>query len=246
MKKLSIILLSLSIKVALLAQWTTSGANIYNSNSGNVGIGTNSPAALFEVRKDQADVTRILVTNSAVGPNVKSRVHLTTGTTNSYAVSELQDANGNPYYLFGTGSAVTGSYFDSKSFSWRNLSGITLMNINTTGNVGIGTSSPGTFKLAVEGKIGAREIQVTNISPWPDYVFNKGYKLMALSKIEKFIKQNSHLPGVPSAADVIGGVQLGKMSAILLEKVEELTLYMIELNKKIEKLEKENIALRTR
>jgi Phage T4 tail fibre len=246
MKKLSIILVLLSIKIVSLAQWTTSGANIYNSNSGNVGIGTNNPTALFEVRKDQADVTRILVTNSAVGPNVKSRIHLTTGTTNSYAVSELQDANGNPYYLFGTGSAVTGSYFDSKSFSWRNLSGTTLMNINTTGNVGIGTSNPGTFKLAVEGKIGAREIQVTNTSPWPDYVFDKNYKLMSLSEIEEFVKRHAHLPGVPSKLEVKEGVELGRMNAILLEKIEELTLHMVELNKKINKVEKENIELRKR
>ncbi|OQP67331.1 hypothetical protein A3860_02970 [Niastella vici] len=110
-----------------------------------------------------------------------------------------------------------------------------------TGKVGIGTDNPGSMQLAVEGRIGAREVQVTLQNPFPDYVFDSKYKLKSLNNLENYINQNKHLPGIPSAADVEknGGIELGKMNTKLLEKIEELTLHVIELNKKIEKLEKE-------
>ena len=117
--------------------------------------------------------------------------------------------------------------------------------INESGNVGIGTSSPGTFKLAVEGKIGAREVRVTLQNPWPDYVFNNNYNLLPLSRLEMFIKKNKHLPEMPGADQVAkNGIELGNMASKLLEKVEELTLYTIELNKEIEKMKEEIKALR--
>jgi hypothetical protein len=115
----------------------------------------------------------------------------------------------------------------------------------TNGNVGIGTTNPGSFKLAVEGKIGAREVHVTSQSPWPDYVFSNQYKLKSLNTLEDYIKKNNRLPGMPSAAEVKNdGFELGKMNTRVVEKIEELTLYIIDLNKKIEKLEKDNATLR--
>jgi hypothetical protein len=121
-----------------------------------------------------------------------------------------------------------------------------LVRIQSNGNVGIGTATPGSFKLAVEGKIGAREVQVTLSNPFPDYVFDSKYKLRSLSSLENYINKNKHLPNIPSAAEVEknGGVELGQLNTKLLEKVEELTLYVIELNKKVEKLEKENEGLK--
>jgi hypothetical protein len=99
------------------------------------------------------------------------------------------------------------------------------------GNVGIGTNNPGTYKLAVEGKIGAREIVVTNL-PWADFVFKPDYNLKPLNEVEQFIKTNNHLEGIPTEKEVKeNGVALGEMQAKLLQKVEELTLYMVELNK---------------
>jgi hypothetical protein len=122
----------------------------------------------------------------------------------------------------------------------------TTMVLTQDGKVGLGTQYPGSFKLAVEGKIGAREIQVTLANPFPDYVFDSKYKLRNLSSLENYINENKHLPNVPSAAEVEknGGIELGSMNTKLLEKVEELTLYIIEINKKVEKLEKENEALK--
>ena len=120
------------------------------------------------------------------------------------------------------------------------------LRITSSGNVGIGIANPGSFKLAVEGKIGAREIQVTLQNPFPDYVFDSKYKLKSLYNLENYISQNKHLPGMPSAAEVEkkGGIELGQMNTKLLEKIEELTLYIIELNKKVEKMAKENKALK--
>ena len=108
-----------------------------------------------------------------------------------------------------------------------------------TGNIGIGTSSPGSHKLAVEGTIGARKVKVTSVTPWPDYVFAKDYKLPSIHSIEKYIEEHQHLPGIPSAEIVAKeGIDLGEMNAKLLEKIEQLTLYIVEINKRLEVLEK--------
>jgi hypothetical protein len=102
------------------------------------------------------------------------------------------------------------------------------------GNMGIGTTNPGQYKLAVEGNLGARKVIVTKAS-WADYVFEPIYKLPSLKEVEQFIKQNKHLPDVPSAKEVEkNGLDLGDNQAILLKKIEELTLYVIEQNKKLE------------
>lgn len=93
-------------------------------------------------------------------------------------------------------------------------------------------------KLEVNGKIRAKEVVVE--SGWPDYVFGPDYKRMSLGEIDAFIKQNGHLPGVPSASEVASsGINVGDATKILLEKVEEMTLHMIEI-------EKENRELRSR
>ncbi|ATP58019.1 hypothetical protein CPT03_16875 [Pedobacter ginsengisoli] len=101
------------------------------------------------------------------------------------------------------------------------------------GNVGIGTTTPNE-KLSVNGKVRAKEIKV-EAADWPDYVFAEDYKLPSLNETELHIKEKGHLPGIPSAEEVkANGVDLGEMNAKLLKKIEELTLLMIQLNKKVE------------
>ena len=92
--------------------------------------------------------------------------------------------------------------------------------------------------------IGARKIKVTQVTPWADYVFNDDYKLQSLPDLELFIKSNKHLPEVPSAEQVEKeGIDLGDNQALLLKKIEELTLYMIEMKKELNVLKKQNEQL---
>ncbi|MFN9864850.1 MAG: hypothetical protein ACK55U_15720, partial [Bacteroidota bacterium] len=120
--------------------------------------------------------------------------------------------------------------------------GLPKMLITRNGNVAIGTNNfGGLYKFYVAGKIAAYdEIKVfTNGSSFPDYVFAPDYKLRSLEETEKYIKENSHLPEVPSAADIAKeGMSLNGMSEILLKKVEELTLHLIEMKKENEELKK--------
>jgi len=96
------------------------------------------------------------------------------------------------------------------------------------------------YKLAVDGKIIAEEVRVQATGSWPDYVFEEDYDLQSINNLEKEIEKLGHLPGVPSAQEVEeGGIILGEMQKILLEKVEELTLYTIDLQKQVESLKAE-------
>jgi hypothetical protein len=100
------------------------------------------------------------------------------------------------------------------------------------GNVAIGTIDPKGYRLAIAGKAVAEEIVVKLQANWPDYVFEKDYELPPLEEVEEYIQANNHLPDVPTAEEVkANGLSLGEMNAILLKKVEELTLYVIELKK---------------
>lgn len=109
------------------------------------------------------------------------------------------------------------------------------MLIDANGNVAIGTNDSKGYKLAVLGKAVAEEIVVKLQANWPDYVFEDQYRLSLLSELEEFIKANKHLPDVPTADEVKeNGLSLGEMNAMLLKKVEELTLYVIELKTKID------------
>lgn len=113
--------------------------------------------------------------------------------------------------------------------------------ISTTSKmkVGIGSLNIGTHSLAVNGSAIFTKAHVKLTTNWPDYVFGDDYELPTLTYIESFIKKNKHLPGVPTAEQIEKeGIDLGDTQAILLKKIEELTLYIIEQNKRIEKLEK--------
>ena len=122
--------------------------------------------------------------------------------------------------------------------------------INSVGNVGIGTTSPG-YPLTVNGAVRAKEVIVD--TGWSDYVFEKSYRLAPLSEVEQRIKEDHHLPGIPSAQEVNEkGISVGQMQAKFLAKMEEMTLYMIEQEKRmngfqqrVQQLETENATLRS-
>lgn len=110
-------------------------------------------------------------------------------------------------------------------------------NIFTDSNIGIGTSSfvdgADTYRLSVDGAIRASRVKV--YTTWADYVFEKDYKLPTLEEVEKHIAEKGHLQDIPSAKEVEQkGIELGEMNKLLLQKVEELTLYIIEMNKELQ------------
>jgi hypothetical protein len=118
------------------------------------------------------------------------------------------------------------------------------MGIDFYGNVGIGTTETYGHKLAVNGSAIFTSVKVKLRENWADYVFEKDYELMPIAELEKFIQQNKHLPGIPTAAEVEKkGLDLGVNQAALLKKIEELTLYIIDQNKKMEQMQSRIISL---
>lgn len=106
--------------------------------------------------------------------------------------------------------------------------------MSISGSLGLGTDDTKGYKLAVAGSAVAESVTVKLQGAWPDYVFDKEYQLPSLSETEKSIKENGHLLGIPSAADVkTNGIDLGEMNAKLLQKIEELTLHLIEKDKQL-------------
>jgi hypothetical protein len=102
-----------------------------------------------------------------------------------------------------------------------------------------GTTTPDA-KLAVNGTMHSKEVRV-DLDKWPDYVFKKEYNLPTLKEVERFINEKGHLKDIPNQEEVLkSGSNLGEMNAKLLQKIEELTLYMIQQENKIKKVEEEN------
>jgi len=210
-----------------------SAANcIYISSLGNVGIGTTTPADKFHVEGD-----------------------LMMHTSYPFITLDNTSASGNAGLLFEANGAYRGwLYYNDASdhllINAESGNGFrTDLVIKSDGRVCVGTSTPATgYALSVNGKVACEEVLVQLDANWPDYVFADGYNLMSLSELESSIAKNNHLPGLPSAAEVEeNGLEIGDMQRMLVEKVEELTLYTIEQGKQIEalqqkiaRLEKEN------
>ena len=148
------------------------------------------------------------------------------------------------HVLIGGNLSVNGDYFTCKEIRGVGHQGLVINEpLGTINVMQIGTGELVCAMLDVgadakifEGKVYAREVIVT-LDPLPDYVFEKNYNLKPLSEIESYINKNKHLPGIPSAGEVKeNGLSLGEMQAKLLEKIEEMTLYMIELKKENKEL----------
>jgi hypothetical protein len=112
------------------------------------------------------------------------------------------------------------------------------MRIGSNGKVSINTiSTPGSYHLGVNGWIICTDITTLPFNQWPDYVFSPSYKLKPLNELEQYVRQNQHLPGIPSAEEIKkNGTGLGEMQRLQMEKIEELTLYILELKKEIDQL----------
>jgi hypothetical protein len=212
------------------AQWTTSGTNAYNTNTGNVGISNGSaftPTRLLHVAKNM------------VGPQITIQ---NLGGSGGAAFEMIDDLGANTWRFksFASGG--------KSGFKIRDhISGLDVITVEKAamanaiyieagGFVGIGGISNPQSALAVNGKITCKEVEVT-LTGWADYVFNDDYQLTPLSEVEKFIKENKHLEGIPSEKEIVeNGLSVGEMNKQLMKKVEELTLYVIQLQKQVNEL----------
>jgi len=118
------------------------------------------------------------------------------------------------------------------------------MVLHQNGNIGIGTNDTKGYKLAVKGHVIAEKVVIRKNENWPDYVFDSSYELPKLSDIESYVKKNKHLPEIPSASEIEeNGQDLGEMNKLLLKKVEELTLFIIQQDKQIQKFKNSEVRL---
>lgn len=200
-------------------------------NNGNVGIGITTPAAKFHVNGPANFNGSVTSTRSDISGGFLSLINTgktATGTAKIWNIMNMTGSYGNSLQFWAYDNTGCSGGMCANRFT-----------ILDNGNVGIGTSDPGVYKLAVNGTAIFTKVIVKPYANWPDYVFDKDYKLPSLNEVESFIRQNKHLPDVPSAKDVAAnGIDLGDNQVLLLKKVEELTLYLIEMKKENEALKK--------
>jgi hypothetical protein len=217
------------------------GGNILLANGGgNVGINTDYPAwAKLQINGSIGSAVamfgadRFGVTVAADNPEIGLNYFYNNGT------KTIKAGYGANFGMEpGTGNIYIGNFNGNQSASdFGSISGYQYcMYIKQNGNIGIGTTDP-TYKLSVNGNVRSKEVVVE--SGWADYVFNNNYTLPTLEETEKFIQQHKHLPGIPSAKEIqSNGLAVGEVQAKMMAKIEELTLYVIELKKEINLLKK--------
>ncbi|MDN5215692.1 tail fiber protein [Fulvivirgaceae bacterium BMA12] len=199
--------------------------------NGNIGIGTSSPQGKLQIQ-------------GVSGEQQQGQIHIVgnglNGSGDAY-VSFEEGAETNSKWSVGVkdnDNAFSISYGLTMDTSPK------LIIKKVSGNVGIGTTTPDS-KLTVMGNIHAREVKVT-VNAGADFVFEDHYNLPSLELLEKYLRENKHLPEIAPAKEMEeNGICLSAMNIKLLQKIEELTLYTINQEKKIKKLEMENETFRT-
>jgi hypothetical protein len=218
------------------------------TNNGKVGIGTGSPNQKLEVAGNAVIAQYGYTPSDRAGSSALQIIGSNIEGDNSATVS-LEHVHGGRNYPFGMAVTAVSNFTAALTFFTSTYTGSVStterMRITNDGKIGIGTISP-SEKLSVNGNISAKKIIVTQ-SGWSDYVFDSDYKLRTLSSLETFIKQNKHLPEVLSAKEVEeNGISVGDNQALLLKKIEELTMYVIALKKENEKQQKDINKLKGR
>jgi len=240
MKNLLALIVCLLTVYTASAQWSDNGGTI--STTDKVAVGISNINNNFD---------ELVLSRSKSGP-VVFKVENTGTAGNSHSAFSMSNTGSGDIRMQWVAQGVGTWYMgidnsdDSKlKFKWNNasLEGSELT-VDRNGNIGVGTDNP-QAKLSVNGKMESEEVQVKQ--DIADYVFKADYDLISLEDLESFIKSNGHLPNVQNEKNVNdnrGLINLGELTVSVLEKVEELTLHVIELNKRIKTLEAENSVLR--
>lgn len=201
--------------------WDSSGA-VLNYMGGPVAIGVTTTPVTFEA-------VGAHVSGVGMGRFKGSSAH---GyfTLDSSAAGEsgfLLSNNGQLIGQFGVTAASNAVFVKNRQFGTGQL-----LTITSAGKVGIGVGATNpAYQLSVDGTIEAKEI-IVHSTLGADYVFEKDYKMASLDDLEQYIEEHKHLPGIPSAAEMqTTGMEVGALNTMLLAKIEELTLHVIQLNK---------------
>lgn len=248
------LLASLNPAIARQVEWVAGTDLLYtNPATARVAVGNDEASAALDV-KGGIVVRNNVTPRGTVKGNERLRM---TGNTSDYIVA-VQDGTGRVQHYWNASTGASSTYLvdgepagkllfspTGELFSVRYAPAGTAgapitwkpyFHVKNTGNVGIGLSAPDE-KLTVNGRVKAQEVIVTQ-DAWPDFVFDDGYPLISLDELAHYLAKHGHLPDIPSRAEVQQqGVAVGKLQAKLLQKIEELTLYVIAQHKRIHKLE---------
>ena len=245
----------ISIHIAFAQDWDTSTAGQITYSSGIVGIGTNAPEHQLHIDTDTQSNVLVMIGEKVgsggpllLGSRVTSTEDIATYHKGGFLLYQKGGSSTNGLRRLHIGAREWSDSFQGGSqisfwtspvnsgSGWDNA--IERLTITKDGAVGIGTITP-SEKLEVNGTIRSKEVKV-EASGWPDYVFEEDYNLRSLKETEAYIKENKHLPEIPSANEIeANGVQLGEMNMLLLKKIEEMTLHQIEMMKQIKQLQSE-------
>ncbi|HEX2920402.1 MAG TPA: hypothetical protein VHO50_04470 [Bacteroidales bacterium] len=206
------------------------GNGLWNYD-GKVGIGTTTPITKLHINNGPNSDAAILATSSEDNKLIFSSGSTSPANCETFRITQqFYDNRNNGFISFYRGGSVDGGFLT------LGTNGTERLRINTVGNVGIGTSDPGVYKLNVSGNIRANEIIVNTSGA--DFVFDPEYNLPDLAEVENFIKENRRLPDVAHASEMQSeGMNVSEMQTKLLQKMEEMTLYIIDQEKRIKLLE---------
>ncbi len=196
-------------------------------NADNVGIGTQSPIGKLHIHDNLNSNSIVYITPKTTGAEDSSTVFFAEDHDATYGMYWMYDGVGNQMELFGKRN---GTDYGPHIIVDRN-----------DGDVAIGENFATGYKLSVDGKVACEEVRVALQADWPDYVFASDYKLRSIKDMESFIQENHHLPNIPAADEIeASGLEMGEMQRKMMEKIEELSLYIIDLQKQIEELKSQN------
>lgn len=214
---------------------------VINHNNGYTGIGVSSPKKKLDVGGDVKIKDNLYLLGDAEiegDANLDGKL-VVFGHTTLAGNASLYGSARIKVNLTVEGNSYVDSIFKAKGKSYFYKDVRMSKDLKVLKKVAIGTEIQEGYSLAVCGKIRATEVKVNAVSEWCDYVFEEDYDLRDLSEVDAFIKKNKHLPEIPSAKVVDKeGIEVSEMMILMMKKIEELTLYTIEQEKRINQLEK--------